>query len=312
MSFSSQVKKDLCSLPFEADGCVRAELSGIFSPSATIAVNEDLNAQTIIIKTEHPAVAGRIFRMVKSLYKVVPDITIHRLKQFKNHRSYEITIGGDVKRILKDLRILRHNAKNQQFYVNEIPPFFQSKQRFILSYIRGVYLSCGSITDPEKGYRLELTGRQKDYLASLAQVLEHYDIHTNLVKRKANYVLYMKEAESVAAFLGIVGAHRALLEMENIRVVKEVRNDVNRKVNCDMANMNKTSAAAQEQIATIRRLDKKVGLSNLPPGLHQLAELRLNNPDVTIKELGEMMDPPVGKSGVYHRLAKLGKLANAE
>ncbi|MGL6294462.1 DNA-binding protein WhiA [Eubacterium aggregans] len=309
MSFSQQVKKDLCAQPFEADGCVRAELSGLLAPVAVVAVDAALVPQVISVQTENPEVAGRIFRMVKLLYGIIPSVKILKHKHFKNHRLYEVTIMGDVVRVLKDLRILHHNAKHQNFYVNEIPPFFSSKQRFIKSYIRGVFLCCGSVSDPEKGYRLELAVKQKDYLKSLAQVLSHYEIKTNLITRKASEVLYVKEAESVSSFLGLIGAHKALLDVESIRVMKEVRSYVNRKVNCDVANLNKVSAAAEKQLADIQAIARGPGLSSLPPSLRHLAELREENPDASLKELGEMMTPPVGKSGVYHRLSKMAKIA---
>ena len=139
--------------------------------------------------------------------------------------------------------------------------------------------------------------------------MEQYDIKASLITRKGSCVLYMKESESVAGFLNVIGAHKALLEIENIRIIKEMRNGVNRQVNCETANMNKTAAAAYEQIDNILLIKEKTGLHKLPKNLFEMAEVRLNYPELTIKELGEKMDPPVGKSGVYHRLKKLNQMA---
>ncbi|MEG0378734.1 MAG: DNA-binding protein WhiA [Eubacterium sp.] len=311
MSFSSIVKKDLSALEPETEGCKRAELSGIIASTSLISV-DNAGKMEITITTENPAVAGRIFRIVKDLYQIAPKIAIKKTRKFKEHRSYTVKMDHNilVERLLKDTRILHHNAQGKAFFSNEVPGFFISKQRYIKAYVRGVFLICGSISNPEKTYHLELVGKQKGYLKSIRELLAHYDIKANLIERKSNYVLYMKESESVAAFLNVIGAHKALLEIENIRILKEVRNDVNRQVNCETANMNKTVAASCEQVDNILYLKERIGLENLPKNLYDMAEIRLNYPDLTIKELGEKMDPPVGKSGVYHRLKKLNQMAD--
>lgn len=312
MSFSSSIKKDLCALSSESDNGRRAELSGIIGASGKIMVNE-AGQMTLRLTTEHPAVAGKVFKFIKGLYGVTAKITILRTKKFKDHRAYHILVEdpGAVERMLKDTRILRRNDQGQIFFANEVPKLFTSRQAFIKSYLRGVFLGCGSITNPEKNYHLELVSRQRRYLASVAELFAHYDIKGSLIKRKSSYVLYIKESESITGFLGVIGAHKALLEIENIRIVKEMRNDVNRQVNCETANMNKTAAAAFEQLDNIRYIKASVGLNKLPVNLQQMAEVRLNYPDLTIKELGQKMDPPVGKSGVYHRLKKLNAMAEA-
>lgn len=183
------------------------------------------------------------------------------------------------------------------------------------------------MSNPEKTYHLELVGKkvaiankkierspaitneQCAYLQSIKTILDRYGIKSNLIHRKAHWVLYLKEGGSVADFLNVIGAHRGLLEMENIRIVKEMRNDVNRQVNCETANLNKTIAASYDQVADIMLVKERLGLKNLPANLYDIAELRLNYPDASIKELGERLDPPVGKSGVYHRLKKLNQIA---
>ncbi len=150
---------------------------------------------------------------------------------------------------------------------------------------------------------------QSTYLQSIKGLLDTFEIKSNLIYRKSHWVLYLKEGESVAVFLSVIGAHRGLLEMENIRIIKEMRNDVNRQVNCETANLNKTVIASYEQVGDILFIKEKLGLKNLPRNLYDIAEVRLNYPDASIKELGQCLDPPVGKSGVYHRLRKLNQLA---
>ncbi len=310
MSFSSSIKKDLSALVSESENGKRAELSGIIGSSAKITV-DDKNRMTLLLTTENPAVAGKIFKYIKKLYGITPKINIVRTKKFKDHRAYHLSVEApeSVQKILKDTRILKRNDQGQVFFANEVPKLFSSKQAFIKSYLRGVFLGCGSITNPEKNYHLELVSRQKNYLASVRELFAHYDIKGNLIKRKSSYVLYIKESESITGFLGVIGAHKALLEIENIKIVKEMRSDVNRQVNCETANMNKTAAAAFEQLDNIRYIKERIGLQKLSKNLQQMAEVRLNYPDLTIRELGEKMDPPVGKSGVYHRLKKLNEMA---
>lgn len=332
MTFSAILKKDLSRLPFGSKACQRAELSGMIGAVATITINET-GAMTISVKTENPAVAARCYQLIKALYYIKPKIKIEKTRKFKEHRAYRVVVEEPwtAKIILEDCQILSYNAKGQAFFANQVPEKFKKQQIQTKAYIRGAFLGCGSVSNPEKTYHLELVGKkmplankknekpsdrnplagteQCAYLQSIKTILDQYEIKSNLIHRKAHWVLYLKEGASVADFLSVIGAHRGLLEMENIRIVKEVRNDVNRQVNCETANLNKTIAAAYDQVADIMLIKERLGLANLPRNLYDIAELRLNYPDASIKELGERLDPPVGKSGVYHRLKKLNQIA---
>lgn len=327
MTFSAILKKDLSKLPFGTSACQQAELSGMIGAAATIAIDE-VGAMTISIKTENPAVAARYYQLIKALYQIKPKIKIEKTRKFKEHRAYRVVIGepGLARKILTDCQILTYNSDGQAFFVNQLPEPFKNRANQTKAYIRGVFLGCGSVSNPEKTYHLELVGKkipvtkksesspaaaneQCAYLQSIKNILDNYEIKSNLIHRKAHWVLYLKEGGSVVDFLSLIGAHRGLLEMENIRIVKEMRNDVNRQVNCETANLNKTIAAAYDQVADIMLIKEQLGLKNLPRNLYDIAELRLNYPDASIKELGERLDPPVGKSGVYHRLKKLNQIA---
>lgn len=327
MTFSAILKKDLSKLPYGSKACQRAELSGMIGAVGTIHI-EQSGAMTISIKTENPAVAARCYQLMKSLYQIKPKIKIEKTRKFKEHRAYRVVVDQPwtAKIILEDCQILSYNANGQAFFANQVPEPFIKQQNQTKAYIRGVFLGCGSVSNPEKTYHLELVGKkttitkkndrspvvageQCAYLQSIKTILDGYEIKSNLIHRKAHWVLYLKEGSSVADFLSVIGAHRGLLEMENIRIVKEMRNDVNRQVNCETANLNKTIAAAYDQVADIMLIKEQFGLKNLPKNLYDIAELRLNYPDASIKELGERLDPPVGKSGVYHRLKKLNQIA---
>lgn len=336
MTFSAILKKDLSKLPFGSKACQRAELSGMIGSVATISVDEK-GAMAISIKTENPAVAARCYQLMKILYHIKPKIKIEKTRKFKEHRAYRVVVEEPwtAKIILEDCQILTYNSNGQAFFANQVPDQFIKQTNQTKAYIRGAFLGCGSVSNPEKTYHLELVGKkaplankktdkkiekkierspatgseQCAYLQSIKNILDNYEIKSNLIHRKAHWVLYLKEGASVADFLSVIGAHRGLLEMENIRIVKEVRNDVNRQVNCETANLNKTIVASYDQVADIMLIKDQLGLKNLPRNLYDIAELRLNYPDASIKELGERLDPPVGKSGVYHRLKKLNQIA---
>ena len=167
----------------------------------------------------------------------------------------------------------------------------------------------GSISDPEKGYHLEFVCTEEHMAHQLQEVMLCFGIEAKVILRKKYFVVYIKESESIVELLNVMEAPVALMNLENLRILKEVRNSINRKVNCEAANITKTVNAASRQIEDIELLRDTLGLSNLPLALRQMAEVRLNYPDASLKELGDYLDPPVGKSGVNHRLRKLSELA---
>jgi DNA-binding protein WhiA len=177
------------------------------------------------------------------------------------------------------------------------------------AYLRGAFICVGSMSDPQGGYHLELVVDAAKQAAWLGEILDGFDIEAKIAKRKKNYVVYLKEGASIVDLLNVIGAHKALLSLENLRVEKEVRNTINRKVNCETANIGKTVSAAARQIEDIARIKERGGFRLLPDYLRQTAELRLAYPDASLQELGELLRPPLGKSGVNHRLRKLSAMA---
>ena len=171
-------------------------------------------------------------------------------------------------------------------------------------------MGAGSLSDPVNSYHLELVASSEEYAESLAKLIETFGLHPKISSRKNVLVVYLKESEQIADFLKIIGATHGLMELENIRIQKEMRNQVNRLMNCESANMNKTIDAAIRQKENIELIARHYGMENLNEGLRALAELRLENPEISLKELGDRMDPPVGKSGVNHRMRKLEEIAD--
>jgi DNA-binding protein WhiA len=175
--------------------------------------------------------------------------------------------------------------------------------------IRDAFLRSGSISDPEKFYHLEIVFSSEEEAKTIQKMLEDFKLDAKIVERKGHYVVYLKEGSQIADMLRIMEAPLALMEFENVRIVKEMRNSINRQVNCEAANLGKTISAAVKQVEDIKFICSKVGLENIPEGLAETAKKRLEYPEATLKELGEFMDPPLGKSGVNHRLKKLSELA---
>jgi len=178
------------------------------------------------------------------------------------------------------------------------------------AFLRGAYLAAGSMSDPNKSYHVEIVCPSEVQANQIMKMLQDFGLDAKTVLRKKYYVVYMKEGENIADFLNIIEAHKALMEFENLRILKEMRNSVNRRVNCETANITKTVTAATRQIEDIEYIRDHYGLRNLPENLRQIAEIRLEYPDAPLKELGSYLDPPVGKSGVNHRLRKISELAD--
>ena len=177
------------------------------------------------------------------------------------------------------------------------------------SFIRGAFLAAGSISDPNKGYHFEIVCNTEAMASQLTKVMNTFDVEAKYVSRNGKYVVYLKEGAQIVEILRVMEAAHSVMELENIRVVKEVRGTINRKVNCETANIGKTVNAAVRQIEAIHLLDEKLGLDTLPPQLQEIAQVRLDNPDTPLGALGQYLDSPIGKSGVNHRLKKLVQMA---
>jgi DNA-binding protein WhiA len=307
MSFSSKSKNELTRIVTEGRCCHRAELSGIIRVSGALefAGFQKINLR---ITTENPAVARRIFSLIKKTYKRQTEVLMKENKMLNKHHLYEVYIQ-DVDDILRDLEIFETEADH--IVLNDaLPAKLLKKQCCRKTYLRGIYLGGGSLSNPEKSYHLELITHNADYAQALSDFMnDTYELGARWTVRKKNFIVYIKESEKIVDFLNIIGADQTLLAYENVRILKQMRNNVNRVVNCETANLNKTIDAAYEQVAKIEAIEAMLGIDSLPEKLQEVARVRLENPDATLKELGELMDPPIGKSGVNHRLKKIIEIA---
>lgn len=308
MSFSSKSKNELTRIRTEGRCCNRAVLSGIIRVSGALEFG-GYNAMNLRIVTENPAVARLVFILLKKTYKLHTELIMKENKVLNKHHSYEMFIEK-ANDILTDLGILKFDGES--YTLNDrMPKEIIKKNCCKKAYLRGIYLGGGSLSAPERSYHLELITHNEVFANDLINFInDNYDLGTKVTTRKKNYIVYLKESEKIVDFLNIIGAHQTLLEYENIRIVKQMRNNVNRVVNCETANLTKTADAAYEHIQAINSIEKSVGLDYLDDKLREIAEVRVENPEATLKELGEMIVPPIGKSGVNHRLKKIMELAD--
>ena len=315
MSFSTEAKNELARIFPEKHCCRVGELAALTRLDGTMHIDENQQV-SMIIATESSPVARKIFRLFKELYNIEPKIHVQRKKRFKKNILYSVRVGSSPKmmQILKELGVLGDDGE----ILPGIKKALIKRKCCRRSYLRGMFLGAGSINNPEGNYHLELIINNSLFAREVVKLMDQFhnrseehtsELQAKISLRKKSYIVYLKESEQIAAFLNIIGAHRTLLEFENIRVIKDMRNKVNRLVNCDTANLKKAVEASLRQIKQIKLIEERIGLNKLSPRLREIARLRLENPDSNLKELGEMLDPPVGKSGVNHRLRKIEAIA---
>ncbi len=283
MSFSSEVKEELAKHISPARHCQLAELAAIMSFCGQYGRDKEGN-YTIGFQTENEAVVRKGFTLLKKTYNIKADVAIG-----EEQMRELLTKIGNPKEPVKPLLI--KNSCCQR------------------AFLRGAFLGCGSMSDPKKGYHLEFVCSDKDKARQLQDVMRGFDIEAKTVLRKKYYVVYLKEGTGIVDLLNVCEAHVSLMKLENLRILKEMRNSINRRVNCEAANITKTVNAATRQIEDIEYIRDHYGFQNLPDNLRQMAEVRLENPDTPLTELVEFISPPVGISGVNHRLRKLSELA---
>ena len=307
MSFPHEIKNELAHLEPERRCCEIAELAGIVRMDGNILIGSR-NGIGLELVTENNAVARKAYKGLKKLFQVETEITVQRRNRLKKNNVYLVRVPGQPK-VMEVLDVLGL-TKDGLMYNPEISAELVKKECCRRSYLRGVVLGAGSLSDPMNSYHLEIVANSEEYAESLVKLIETFGLHPKISSRKNVLLVYLKESEQIADFLNIIGAHQALLELENIRIQKEMRNQVNRLVNCESANMNKTIDAAYKQRMNIELIQKYHGFEKLNEGLRAVAEARLEYPEVSLKELGTLMDPPIGKSGINHRMRKLEELAD--
>lgn len=299
MSYASEVKKELTTLEVHF-GNAKAELMALIRMNGSLGLS---NHRFILnVQTENPATARRIYSLLKQFYDVESELLVRRKMKLKKNNLYIVRLNKGSDYVLKDLDIL------DGFQLKETVPLdFLDDDAKVRSYLRGAFLATGSVNNPEtSSYHLEIYSLYEDHNQTICEMMNRYGLNARTAKRRSGYITYLKEAEKIADFLSLIGATSSMLKFEDIRIMRDMRNSVNRIVNCENANFNKVADAANRQIESIKYLDKKIGLNNLPVKLQEIAIARMAHPEVSLKELGELVPGgPISKSGVNHRLRKI-------
>ena len=307
MSFSSEVKEELSEQIASGRHCRLAETAAILSLCGKIVITEN-DRYCVKIQTENLAVARKYFTLLRKTFNIRVEVSVRKSREV---RFYSVIVSKDpeARRLLGETCLLDEDG-NVSECMSPMHHRLLRQNCCRRAFIRGAFLAVGSVSDPEKSYHFEIVCTVPEKARQLQELLASYDVDAKVVLRKRHYVVYIKEGSQIVELLGLMGAHISLMQLENVRIVKEMRNSVNRKVNCETANLNKTVSAAVRQAEDIRYIQEKIGLDKLPMDLEETARLRLEHTEASLKELGDMLSPKVGKSGVNHRLRKLSQIAD--
>lgn len=306
MSFSHDVRNELARVMPEKECCCKAELSALLA-SGAIVIRSGEDECNLKIRVENAATARKIFKLLKESYGLQSKVHIENRKRFGKTKIYEVETNflADNLSILQELHIIEDNNSSKSKKGSHVTRKSCCKR----AYLRGIFLSRGFVNRPENDYHLEIVFNDEKLATHVQKLLIRFGIDARIFERKSSLVLYVKESEKIGDFLRVVGANRALLEFENVRIIKSMRNHVNRQVNFETANLAKTIDASVRQIDLINRAREKEGWNKLPAQLKELALLRIDYPDYTLKELGELTQPPLSKPGVAYRMRRLEQMA---
>lgn len=302
MSFSKETKKELCTAPVtraeDGEALIYGMLlfSKVFSPSA------------ISFTTESREAAQLYSEKVSSDMSVIADISVTLTRKGSEGKSWCLSIpdSGDCKKIFDHFG---HDPMSPSLRINRSNI---DEDGTIPYFLRGAFLVCGNVSDPVKDYHLEFAVPHMNLAKDLARIISETELlgTPKTVRRKGSYVVYIKESDAIADLLTYIGAPMSALEIMQQKIYKSVRNKVNRQINSETANSNKTALASAKQIAAIEKISRECGLDSLTPDLRELAQIRLDNPEYNLRELGEALSTPISRSGVNHRLARIMKIAD--
>jgi hypothetical protein len=301
MSFSGEVKEELAGQISSSRHCQIAELAAMVCYSGRLEQADTGNA-CLTIQAENEKVIRKGFTLLQKSFNICTGVT------GKGPYFLKIEEKDQVSRLLQSLKLSEYSSQKDG-RMDTVNPLLIKNACCRRAYLRGAFLTTGSMSDPEKSYHLEFVCLTRRQALQLQEIIRDFDIEARIVTRKNHDIVYMKEGAGIVDLLNVTGAHISLMNLENLRIVKEMRNSINRRVNCETANITKTVNASTKQIQDIMLIQKTLGLKGLQDSLREVAEVRLEYPEATLKELGEYLNPPVGKSGVNHRLRKLSEIA---
>ena len=305
MSFTSDVKEELAHVPPECSHCERATLAALVRIEGTLFVSGP-GSYRMEVATDVPGVARLVTRLLHGLYDLKTELTMRRSVLHKTPNFLiEVPDQPRLAAALVDLGVLSAEGG----LVLGIEPGIVAKQCCAAAYLRGAFLGSGFLSHPRSDFHFEIIVETEELANGLVELMADKGINARIMQRRSSYMVYLKSGNAILEFLAYAGAHHAAVVMEEERVVKSVRNDVNRLINAEVANQMKASNTAVDQIVTIRTVVERYGMVNIPPALQDFIRLRLQHPDASMKELGALCDPPLSKSAINHRVRRLEQMA---
>jgi len=301
MSFSSDVKKELALVKPEKNCCALSELCGLYATMGSLSLlgRGKVNIQ---LSNESLAVCRHAYTLLAHTLHINPQIHYVTTAHFGGKRKCVLTLGPIHSPVLlKALGMMDESGSLR----STSPRLSLTRVCCMRAFLRGIMLGGGTMSNPEQSYHLELPCRDGDIQALMAKSVQRIGLPIRLSTRREHTYLYFKQSDQIVDFLTAIGAHNSVMQIENLRIQRQVMENVNRAMNCDNANLQKQMDASRSQIETIARLRDSGKLATLPPSLQAIAHARLSAPDASLQELGEMLDPPIGKSGVNHRMRRL-------
>ena len=327
MSFSTKVKEEIAKHSSHSRHCQIAELLALLL--ATGEVIFDDGQVRLIMRPENPLIGDKICRLIDQLFEkkieyvrypkyieIQDDSMVEKVLQMVKLSDYvdymeEDWLDDDELSGIDEDEIVYVSSHGVSLQNCHFPKQVVQKDCCKKAFVRGIFLAAGSVNDPQKAYHFEIVVHNREMAQSVQEVIKSFSLDAKIVKRKKYYVVYLKEGSMIVDILNVMEAYVGLMDMENVRILKDMRNDINRRVNCETANIKKTVNAARRRIEDIEYIERTKGLRYLNDSLRSLAEIRLEEPDANLAELGQMLNPPVSKSGVNHRLRKISSIANA-
>ena len=301
MSFTIKVKEEIIAESTKD----KAELSALIKMSGSVGLNNQ--GLTLSISTENAKIARHIYQLMESRYHIAPELRHHNKTNLKKNRVYTVFVADQANDILSDLQL----ADSFFGFETGIETSIMEDDEAGRSYLRGAFLATGTVRDPEKGrYQLEIFSVYQDHAEDLASLMKKFMLDAKVLQHKNGFVTYLQKAEDIMDFLLVIGAMTSKEIFEEVKIMRETRNDLNRANNAETANIARTISASMKTINNIIKIMDTVGLEILPAELRQIAQLRIANPDYSIQQIADSIEPPLTKSGVNHRLRKINKIAD--
>jgi DNA-binding protein WhiA len=309
-SYSQQVRDELIRTEFpHCQGCIKAELAAVLHICGSLHFSGN-QQMAVSVATESAGVARRTVKLLKTTYRLAAEIRVEQLEKLGKLHRYFLFIPSQkgLEEMLRDLGVF----SRQREIEDGIKPGLVRNPCCRASFLRGVFLAGGSITDPQKKtYHLEIVTRNESFAGSLVYLMSLIQLKAKIGRRKDRFLVYLKDSEAIGKFLTVINAHHGLVRLEEVRVIKGLRGEVNRLVNCETANLEKSLSAAWRQVELIQALRRQSAFNDLSASLRRTAELRLEYPEASLKELGEYHLPPISKSAVNHRLRLIREFAKS-